>query len=122
MWGGDLRIAFRNTDDTWETAEIMGPVVNIPAIDFCPALSPNGRHLIFTSRRIPTENPAPVSYGDLAEGLRDPLNGSANLWWVDASVIVSSRGRQDTRPERGLAEFDRLMPNFWQILVLFDLL
>ena len=89
--GGDLHIAFRDEDGTWLPARNMGEPINSPAIDYCPALTPDGRYFFFTSGRTPDGDSRPLTYDELAEGLRGPFNGSDNLWWVDARVIDQLR-------------------------------
>jgi len=89
--GGDLHIAFRAADGSWLPAKNMGEPVNSPSLDFCPALSPEGRHLFFTSRRTLGPGSPPATFAELADGLRGPFNGSSNLWWVDSSVIDALR-------------------------------
>ncbi len=85
--GGDLHISFRNAEGSWTPAVNMGEPFNSPALDFCPALSPDGRWFFFTSRRTPVEQAQPASYRELVEQLEGPLNGSMNLYWVSAALI-----------------------------------
>jgi hypothetical protein len=89
--GGDLYIAFRADDGSWQPARNMGEPVNSPTLDYCPALSPDGRLLFFTSRRVPDEHGRPTTYPALEAALRGPFNGSSNLWWVDAAIIETLR-------------------------------
>lgn len=89
--GGDLHIAFRADDGSWGAAQPMGEPVNSPVLDYCPALSPDGRVLFFTSRRVPEKDGFPTTYSALAGALRGPFNGSSKLWWVDAAVIDTLR-------------------------------
>jgi hypothetical protein len=91
--GGDLHISFRADDGTWLPAKNMGEPLNSPTLDFCPALSPDGRMLFFTSRRVPEAPTLPSVFDQLDATLRGPFNGSSNLWWVDAAVIEAMRPR-----------------------------
>jgi Tol biopolymer transport system component len=91
--GGDLHIAFRANDGTWLPAQNMGEPVNSSTLDYCPALSPDGRLLFFTSRRVPAGEPIPSGFDQLDVALRGPFNGSSNLWWVDADAIEAMRPR-----------------------------
>lgn len=89
--GGDLHIAFRDEDGSWLPARNMGDPINSTTLDYCPALSPDGRLLFFTSRRVPEEHGRPTTYPALDAALRGPFNGSSNLWWVDAAIIDTLR-------------------------------
>ena len=91
--GGDLYVAFRAGDGSWLPARNMGEPVNSPTLDYCPALSPDGRLLFFTSRRVPEEHGRPTTYPALDAALRGPFNGSSNLWWMDAAIIDTLRPR-----------------------------
>lgn len=59
--GADLMVTFRKSDDTWGPSEpLIG--VNSEQNEFAPALSPDGRTLIFTSER-PGVGPSPSVNG-----------------------------------------------------------
>jgi len=45
---GDLYISFKDKNGAWEEAKNMGSVVNSPAYEFCPFVSPDGKYLFFT--------------------------------------------------------------------------
>jgi hypothetical protein len=49
------------------------------------------RVTFFGSRRTPESVTQPTSYRGLVDALTQPLNGSMNLYWVDASIIDSLR-------------------------------
>jgi Tol biopolymer transport system component len=91
--GGDLQISFRRDDGSWTEARNMGPPFNTPVLDFCPALSPDGRFFFFTSRRTPEGMAQPASYRELVDQLEGPVNGSMNVYWVDASILDTLRER-----------------------------
>lgn len=91
LGGGDLYVALRADDGTWRPARNMGAPLNSPALDYCPALSPDGRLLFFTTRRTPETPGLAATFFDLDAALRGPFNGSSNLWWVDAAVIDTLR-------------------------------
>ena len=91
LGGGDMYISFRSDDGSWSDAANMGPPVNTPTLDFCPALSPDGRFLFFTSRRVAPEAPVPNSYEEIVASVSGPLNGSMNLYWITADVIERLR-------------------------------
>ncbi|MEE9466021.1 MAG: hypothetical protein V3W14_10665 [Candidatus Neomarinimicrobiota bacterium] len=69
LGGGDLYISFRGADNAWTAARHMGSAINSSASDFCPALSPDGKYLFFTSGR----------------------RGSDDVYWVDRAVIDQFR-------------------------------
>ena len=89
--GGDLYIAFRGPDGVFLPAVAMGAPINSPALDYCPALSPDGDILFFTSSRIPVGGPEPTSYAELEASVNGPANGRDNVWWVSAEVIDQLR-------------------------------
>jgi len=92
LGGGDLFISFRNADGSWRPAVNMGEPFNSPGLDFCPALSPDGKYFFWTSRRVPEDLPMPASYDRLVERLNGPANGSMNIYWVAAELIEPLAG------------------------------
>jgi hypothetical protein len=66
---GDLYISFRRDDQSWGRAVNMGGLINTSSSEFCPMLSPGGKHFFFTSRRA----------------------GSDDIYWVDALIIDNYR-------------------------------
>ncbi len=89
--GGDMYVSFHADDGTWTEAVNMGAPFNSSALDFCPALSPDGRFFFFSSRRVSDGLPTPQSYPDLDIAMSGPLNGSMNLYWMEAATIQSLR-------------------------------
>lgn len=89
--GGDLYISFATEDGGWTAAQALPEPLNSPALDYCPALSPDGSRLFFTSRRIPAGTPRPATYQELVARLHTAANGSNNLWWVNAGVLAGLR-------------------------------
>jgi glyoxylase-like metal-dependent hydrolase (beta-lactamase superfamily II)/Tol biopolymer transport system component len=65
---GDLWVCFRNPDGTWGDAVNLGDAVNTPATNFCPALSPDGKYLFYSTCR--------------------------DIYWVSAEVIYRLRPSQ----------------------------
>lgn len=92
-WGrgfgsGDLWISFTNDDNEFQKPVNMGESVNSKFFEFCPSLSPDGRYLFFTSNRKSEEKKNTVStYKNIITNLNTPLNGSQNLFWIDAGFI-----------------------------------
>ena len=67
----DLYIGFRRRDGSWSALQNMGPLINTDEIEFCPALSPDGKYFFF-SRYLAGE-----SYDVHA----------CNILWVDAKIL-----------------------------------
>lgn len=91
--GGDLYISFKQPDGTFGPALNMGSGINSSHLDFCPALTPDGRGFLFSSRRT---NLKPVSeemrtYDSLSETLRRPGNGRSDIYWVRTGLIDELR-------------------------------
>jgi len=89
--GGDLQIAFRGADGEFLPAVNMGEPINSTALDYCPALSPDGEIFFFTSSRVPDGSPEPATYAELEAAVSGPANGRDNIWWVSAGVIEELR-------------------------------
>ncbi len=66
---GDLYISFRNSDSAWSPPKNMGPGINSDKRDFCPMVTPDGKYLFFSSKRL----------------------GVGDIFWVDADVIEALR-------------------------------
>jgi cyclophilin family peptidyl-prolyl cis-trans isomerase len=91
--GGDLYISFRSESDSLGTAMNMGTRVNSAALDFCPAITPDGGAFLFSSRRsgLAAETEDQRSYRSLSDALRSPGNGRSDLYWIDAAFIDELR-------------------------------
>jgi Tol biopolymer transport system component len=89
--GGDLHIAFRGRDGGFLPSVNMGEPVNSGALDYCPALSPDGSILFFTSSRVPEGDPDPATLDELEALANGPSNGRDNIWWVSSRVIEDLR-------------------------------
>ena len=69
---------------SWTKAENLGKAVNSPRLDYCPALTPDGEYLIFTSRRS-SMSFTPDSENklqDLYEQLGSCGNGNDDIYWT----------------------------------------
>jgi len=95
LGGGDLYITFLSEEGHWTPAINMGPVVNSAALDYCPALAPDGSAFFFSSLRTQPDSvqSTPRSYRDLLNHHRSPQNGNTDIYWMDASVIDSLKNR-----------------------------
>jgi hypothetical protein len=85
---GDLYISYHR-DGAWTPARNLGPAVNTAARDFCPALSPDGRYLFFSSERGFAESrpPRAIDYRELVSRLRGIHNGLGNIYQADMDVV-----------------------------------
>ena len=66
---GDLYVSFRTPDGAWTPPKNMGPAINSDKRDFCPTVTPDGKYLFFSSKRL----------------------GVGDIFWVDADVIGALR-------------------------------
>ena len=86
---GDLAVSFRSPDG-WSAPHLID--VNSEALDYCPALSPDGKTLFFSSRRSNARAPgARVSYDELQGSLRGPGGGGGDLYRVSIDAIERLR-------------------------------
>ena len=92
----DLFISFRKDDGSWTKAENMGEKINSNAIDLCPAVSPDGKYLFFSSNRNDHESYSkiPLTYENKLEILRSPGNGSSDIYWVSSEVIEELKPKE----------------------------
>lgn len=81
--GGDLYISFQN-EDGWSPARVLPAPINSSHLDYCPALTPDGRYLLFTSRRSVLDSTATShrSYDEWIEYLSAPGNGNDDIYWM----------------------------------------
>ena len=91
--GGDLYIAFADGAGGFEPARPLPPPLSSPALDFCPALSPDGSVLYFSSTRTAFDATAATGYGEFRSHLTGPGNGQGDLYRVDAAVLQALRSR-----------------------------
>ncbi|HLE55742.1 MAG TPA: hypothetical protein VJB15_01530 [Rhodothermia bacterium] len=89
LGGGDLYISFRDDAGALGTALNAGADINSASLDFSPALTPDGKTFIFSSRRtaITSARAEPWTYEGLIEGLNAPENGNLDIYRVDAGFI-----------------------------------
>jgi len=65
LGGGDLYVSFQDSEDEWSPPKNLGPTINSNKRDFCPMVTPDGKYLFFSSKRL----------------------GVGDIFWVDVSVI-----------------------------------
>jgi len=86
-----MHIAFRGPDGEFLPAHNMGDPINSAALDYCPALSPDGSIFFFSSGRVPEGAPEPTTLAELEALMAGPANGRDSIWWVDATLIEGLR-------------------------------
>ena len=91
--GDGLYVSFRNRDGAWGKATNMSHHFDLPADANCPSVTPDGRFLFFSSFKRLGENYSeePITYEEKLRILKEPGNGSADIYWVSASIIDSLR-------------------------------
>lgn len=88
----DLYLAW-NDHGTWSRAVHLPAPFNTRARDYAPHLSPDGKRLFFSSERSFALDSLerPLTYRELVTRLRSTLNGSGNIYEMDAGVLDSLR-------------------------------
>ena len=94
----DLFISFKKEDGSWTNAKNMGERVNSNAVDQAPGVTPDGKYLFFSSRRLceSFSNEA-GSYNDNTDQLNRPGNGSSDIYWIEAGIIDSLRPKEENK-------------------------
>ena len=95
--GDGLHISFKKKDGTWSQAIGMGSIINPEYNGFHGHISPNSKYLFFTSKQSPYF-PHPdhnLTYDEIVEIFNSPLNGSYNIYWVDAKIIEQLNPNND---------------------------
>jgi Tol biopolymer transport system component len=86
--GGDIYIAFKNKNNTWGTPVNMSKAINSPYFEFCPSLSPDGKHLFFTSQRTEiNSNQGSIPYNSLKKLHSQPKNSNGDIYIINAKII-----------------------------------
>jgi len=81
-----------NHDGVWSPLKHLPAPFNTPARDYSPHLSPDGKYVFFSSERgfsAATVTSRFTSYRDLITRLRSTVNGSGNIYQIDAAVLDS---------------------------------
>lgn len=55
-------------------------------LDYCPAVTPDGKYLVFTSRRIVEPKRKRETFPQMTARLTGPGNGNDDLWWAPMPV------------------------------------
>ncbi len=92
--GVDYYIAFRDQDDHWSEPMNMGKEINQDnARGWSPYVSPDGQFFFFMATRPLEIEPSDWNYQKLKALHDSPGNGSADIYWMDASVVGELRKR-----------------------------
>ena len=88
--GGDLYISKKDEKGEWMKAINLKTPFNSKYLDYCPYITPDKKYFFFTSNRHSIKIPfnKKQTIRSLEELLHSPLNGSDNIYWVNASVIL----------------------------------
>jgi len=91
----DIYISYRR-GAAWSPPINLGPVINTPAREYSPRVTPDGKYLIYTSERgFATRRPRrPFTYEQFMNGQRGILNGYGNIYRIDMRYVLDS-----TRPK-----------------------
>ena len=86
-------VSFREPDQSWGKPYNLGADVNSAAGDWRPTLSPDGKHLFFSSfRAYEAEAYSGKSYAEITAMYEKPLNGSGTIFWISADLIQEFKG------------------------------
>ena len=86
--GGDIYIAFKNENNTWNTPVNMSKTINSNHFEFCPSLSPDGKHLFFTSQKVDLKsNQQRIQYNSLKKLHTKPKNSNGDIYIINAQII-----------------------------------
>ena len=93
--GGSLFISFRGEDGSWSPPRNLGGVMSADRSDFCPMMSPDGRHFFFSSARPRFGgDDGVITWKGLFDAQSRPENGSTDIYWMDAAFVDELRAEQ----------------------------
>ncbi|HEV2146315.1 MAG TPA: hypothetical protein VGR37_02770 [Longimicrobiaceae bacterium] len=94
--GGDLYVSFRQPDGTWGPARSLGPLVNSPATEYCPVVSPDGEWLYFASERGFADRPLDraLGAGEWSALLDSPGNGLGDTYRIRLRPLLEAARRE----------------------------
>jgi hypothetical protein len=89
MGNSDLFISYRQ-DDGWSPPKNLGPVINTPAREYSPRISPDGKWLIFSSERgMQTEKrDQPFTAEEFSLRARGVFNGLGNIYRIPMDYVL----------------------------------
>jgi hypothetical protein len=95
LGGVDYYVVFRSTEDVWSAPINMGERINATeGAEWSPYVSPDGAYLFFMSSRATIQDrfsPVRQTYDSLQDLHNRPMNGSFDIWWIDARIIDELR-------------------------------
>jgi len=91
LGSADMYVSHRDAHGQWSRLRHLRPPLNSADRDYSPRFAPDGRHLIFSSERgFATDSISPpLDYAGLVKRLRQPANGSGNIYEIDLSMLDS---------------------------------
>jgi hypothetical protein len=86
-----MYVSHRDAHGQWSRLRHLRPPLNSSDRDYSPRFTPDGRHLIFSSERgFALDSVAvPIGYAALIARLRQPANGSGNIYEIDVTMLDS---------------------------------
>ena len=89
---GDLYVSF-NSGGVWSAARHLGPEINTVAREYCPVVSPDGKHLYFTSQHGVPDVPRSraLTYTELGDSLSGVRNGFGNIYRAPVAVLREAK-------------------------------
>lgn len=92
----DLYVSFRDGTG-WSAPVSLGPAINTPAREYCPAVSPDGKYFFFTSKRAAHADasngvPAASTVEELTARYDLIENGLSNVYWLESDFLHHLRG------------------------------
>jgi Tol biopolymer transport system component len=88
----DLYVSFKNDNNSWTTPKNLGERINTSANEHFPTFSPDGKYMFFVSDRISNEFKN-INRADVQTGQDSPMNGSSDIYWVDAKIIKKLKAK-----------------------------
>jgi len=87
--GGDIYLSLKNEDGSWSESKNLGERINSAGLDYCPVISPDGKHLIFSSNRKTdmSSQDKNRNYEEMHKVYDGPQNGLGDLYWVSADIL-----------------------------------
>jgi Tol biopolymer transport system component len=93
LGGGDLYVSF-NHGGQWTPPKNLDAPINSSALEYAPALSPDGQYLYFTSKRGFTTNlTRGLTFDELRDSLRSRHNGTGKVYRVPLAPLLTIASR-----------------------------
>lgn len=89
--GGDLYLSVKDENNKWKPSVNLSEL-NSPQLDYCPAVSPDGKIFFFTSERNQLPKSflnANATYRDVQGLYTNAANGTGNIYWIDFNKVLS---------------------------------